>query len=247
MISIIKIVILVAVGLLVAFLLYRAWKIMQTFKVGGALARAAIRYEQHPDNPRGRILVIGDSTAVGTGATDNVDSVPGRVGRKFPDFDLINRGVNGARVSDLVTSFVPTPDEHYDLIEIHIGGNDILRQTPLPDIERDLSTVLERATAIADHVVVFTTGKFGDAPVYFWPVSSYLTNRGNRVREIFLKSTKSAGAVYVDIIAAQRIFDPFEKDRLRFYATDNFHPGSEGYGSWFNVFEQTIEQAGIKL
>lgn len=245
--TILKILIWVLVGLFVAFVLYRAWRIMQTFKVGGALARAAIPYEQHPENPRGKILVIGDSTAVGTGATDNIDSVPGRIGRKYPDFDLTNRGVNGARIADLVASFKPTPEEHYDLIEIHIGGNDILRQTSLTDIERDLSTVLERATAAADHVVVFTTGKFGTAPVYFWPVSSYLTNRGERVRKIFLKVCESKGAIYVDITAAQKEYDPFADDPKRFYASDNFHPGSEGYGSWFKVFEDTIEKAGIKL
>ena len=48
------------------------------------LARDARPYTAQPSQPTQRVLVVGDSTAVGTGASTAADSLPGRMGQDHP-------------------------------------------------------------------------------------------------------------------------------------------------------------------
>src|SRR6185436_17393262 len=103
------------------------------------------------DNPKARvkIIVLGDSTAVGTGSKSNTESVAGRFGRDFPQAEIVNISQNGKRINGLVRDFLPLVRGHYDLAVVQIGGNDIIWFTPLGRIARDLAIVAGTMKTVA--------------------------------------------------------------------------------------------------
>ena len=62
-----------------------------------ALARASEPFQQMPAAPAVRLLVVGDSTGVGTGASQATRSVAGLLGSKHPRLLVHNRSRDGAK------------------------------------------------------------------------------------------------------------------------------------------------------
>ena len=80
------------------------------------------------------ILVLGDSTGYGTGATKAVDSIAGRIGAAFPKYSIINESKNGRNMEGLQEK-VTQVSGTYELILLQIGGNDILQKRDLGVVE----------------------------------------------------------------------------------------------------------------
>src|SRR5665213_3447970 len=78
----------IIVLLVAAYAAYSYAIIHQASVVGHRIAAQAVPYEQHPPNPAMYILVMGDSTAVGTGAATNTESIAGRLGARYPQADI---------------------------------------------------------------------------------------------------------------------------------------------------------------
>src|SRR5688572_21396111 len=73
-----------------------------------------------------RILIAGDSTAVGTGVADLNQSIAGRLARDFPRATITNLGENGLRTGEVADRLAVRGSERADLILLQTGGNDIL-------------------------------------------------------------------------------------------------------------------------
>ncbi len=190
-----------------------------------------------------RVLFVGDSTAVGTGAVDNSRSVAGWLGQEYPHAQIVNYGENGKRLSQLARELSPGP-EHYRLMVVQIGGNDILRFTPLSDMERDLDKVLENARQMADSVVILHSGNVGAAPVFIWPLDKIYEERTRAVRALYIEKARAAGALYVDLFA-ERDRDIFLKDVGKYYSPDRLHPSGDGYHWWYERIRATLTASGI--
>ncbi len=112
---------------LLVLLVVVGYETIQTRKliaIGVGLADNAVPFERILPDAEMQILVIGDSTAVGTGAQTPEASLAGLVGQTFPDASVRNLGVNGARTADLIPRLEKIQDQHFDLLMLHIGGND---------------------------------------------------------------------------------------------------------------------------
>ena len=114
----------------------------------GVLVERSRAFEQHPNHPRLQILILGDSTAVGTGVSDPRGSIAGLFGMDFPDADIQNNGVNGMRVQGLEKNFPSFPKQSFDLVLLQIGANDITKGTPLPEFSASLSSIFYQAKNI---------------------------------------------------------------------------------------------------
>ena len=211
-----------------------------------AIVKDSISFQRM--NPKAviKILFLGDSTAVGTGAADPRDSVAGRFGRDFLDAHIVNLGKNGNKIKDLAREFNPEDYQGFNLIVIQAGGNDILRFTPLKYLEKDLRTILDKTKRVNRQVVILHSGNIGLAPFFPRPFGWVWSYRTLLVRELYTRIAKESGAVYVDLYA-ERKDDPFLKDVKRFYAPDLLHASGEGYGIWYNKIKETMERAGINL
>ncbi len=189
-------------------------------------------YEQRPTNSSMRILVAGDSTAVGVGA-DSKDSIAGRIGKDFPSADITNVGVSGLRLAGLKQKLASRGEATYDLVVLQIGANDITGRTSYADIQKTLGEVLHMADGVGKKVIVLTAGNVGAAPAFKWPLSWYMTARTRIVRQIFMTEVaKHPNATYIDLFE-EAAEDTFSKDIKRYYAPDFFHPSGDGYGVWY--------------
>ena len=105
------------------------------------LAREARPYTAQPAQPVRRILVVGDSTAVGTGADAPQDSLPGRIGQDHPRWHIDNLAANGARYADVAAQLEQAP-AGYDLVLVLAGGNDVIRLTALDTLRTQIDQVV---------------------------------------------------------------------------------------------------------
>jgi lysophospholipase L1-like esterase len=149
-----------------------------------ALAKASEPYQRTPGSPSLRVLVVGDSTAVGTGATTPRASVAGRIGNDFPEVEILNLGAAVARLAGVVRQLEGVAVARFDVILIQAGGNDVLRLASARTLAADWDRVIAAAAARAPRVLVMPAGNVGTAPFFFFPpVSWIMTSRARSARE----------------------------------------------------------------
>ncbi len=240
---------LALLALIVGIGIYQAIRISRLVNMGKALANSAQPFEQHPPKSSASILVIGDSSAVGVGASQPADSIAGLLGHRYPNATITNRGISGLRVAGLLSALrsqLIKPDEHFGLILIQIGGNDTTHLTNYAQVETDLSAALELVKKSSASVALMSTGNFATVHFFPTPLNYYFGHRSKVMRDLFVRLAADKGVAYVDL------YEPlgqnhFEKDPDHFYAADMFHLNSYGYEWWFTKVSQTIDTAGIKL
>ena len=212
-----------------------AWRI----HVGSAIADAAQPFERVVPDAAQRILLVGDSTGVGTGALDPTLSTAGQFGEAYPNAEIINRSRNGRKIHETLAVLDEFSGQHFSLVMIQIGGNDIIRFTPLPEVERDLVAMLEKARALSPNVVILHSGNVGAAPFFPRPWDLLWTARAREVRALYLRTVPEHGAHYVGLFQERRD-DTWLKEPARYYAVDGLHPSALGYADWFSKIQATI-------
>lgn len=209
----------------------------------GPIVRKSEGYEQVGAVNGPRVLVLGDSSAVGTGASSPEKSVAGLLGQEFPKAYIENRAKNGLRSAGFNKSFKAEPGA-FDLIIMHIGGNDELRFTPLTWLRKDIDEILGKAKQTAPHVVFISTGNIGLAPFFPWWAGWVWSARTRQARALFMEESQKHGVVYVDLYT-ERADDPFAEDPGRYYAPDYLHLSDHGYAVWYQKIREAMERAGI--
>ncbi|HEY4152319.1 MAG TPA: SGNH/GDSL hydrolase family protein [Pseudolysinimonas sp.] len=174
-----------------------------------------------------RLLVAGDSTAMGTGVSKLEDGVPGQLGRLLVAEPSTASSVawravgrNGATAAEVLAEFgTAAVAAHFDLAVVMVGWNDALRMRPGSEFTRALAAMLDRlhaASPDARLVVVAPPefGRFASLPNPLrWALGRHahgLTRRAERVA-----SRHSA------VVAPG--FDG------RSVSSDQFHPDAAGY------------------
>lgn len=202
-----------------------------------ALARESEAFQRRRDGARKRVLVAGDSTAVGTGAAHARASIAGRIGAAYPEVEVVNVAADGAKVGDVVQQIRRAPAGRYDLALIQAGGNDVIQFTPLEQLAADWRQVLETAAARADSVVMMPAGNVGTAPIFPAPLSWALTARARKASAL-ARGADDGSATFIDLFH-ERDQDPFLRDPDRYYAADGLHPSAAGYALWFEMLGET--------
>jgi lysophospholipase L1-like esterase len=212
-----------------------AWRLEQA----RALARASEPYRQAGQTGGPRWLVVGDSTAVGTGATDARYSVPGLIGQRMPDATIDNRARDGATFADL-PSQLAAADGRYDVVLVMAGGNDVMRLRDMDEVRRDITRTLAAAHERAPAVIVMPAGNVGNAPFFWPPLSWWMTARAREMHRAIAQASARNGSLYVNLFR-ERAADPFVQ-RPELNAVDGLHPSDAGYRQWWSELET---QAGI--
>jgi lysophospholipase L1-like esterase len=106
-----------------------------------------------------------------------------------------------------------------DLVTCAIGSNDLIRRTPLPQLERDLREIIGR---LPPGSVVATL------PAGLWR---------ERVAAVdaVIRSAAAGGGLRVADVGAHT-GPPWEGK----YAEDRFHPGTLGYADWAAAFAEAL-------
>ncbi len=227
---------------------YSYIRMRQLVDVGVGLVRSATAYEQHPKGPAHRVLVLGDSSGFGVGATTPQESVAGRIGLRNPDTDITNIAVSGARLKDVPKQLTNARIQHdvkYDRIFLHIGGNDIVHGTSLSAMQVQLQGVLEDIAPLSDDIVLIHGGNIGTAPFFPKIAQPYFTWKSKQARRLYLQVVGDDTRFTVLNLHPERALDPYAQEPHIYFAADSFHPSSEGYRVWFEEIDR-IGKAGFK-
>ena len=173
-------------------------------------------------------VVLGDSTAQGIGAPSPDQGYVGQVHRMLEAttervWRVLNLSKSGERAAGLLATQLPrleALDVVPDLVTCAIGSNDIIRRTPLPQLERDLREIL---------------GRLPPGSVVATLPSGLGRDRGVAVDAV-IRSAAAAGGLRVADVGA-RTGPPWEGK----YAEDRFHPGALGYADWAAAFAEALE------
>jgi lysophospholipase L1-like esterase len=179
-----------------------------------------------------KVLFAGDSTAVGTGTSNNTKSTAGWFSQDYPDASIENHSYNGMKLKGMIDVLTALKGRHFDLAVLQIGANDILYFTSLKSIQERQKEVLALSKQIADKVIILHSGDLGKAPLFFWPFTQIYTWRTMKVREIY-QANEDAKVGYVDIYSLEESI----KDKLKMYAPDNLHLNDEGYHIWYDFIK----------
>ena len=210
------------------------WRIGQSAE----LARESKAWQQQPANSTLRLLIVGDSTGVGTGASSGLGSLAGLIGTAQPTWAIDNRSRDGARFRDLAAQLEGS--EHFDIVLVQAGGNDVIRLRGLQALERDIEQVANLARARGHRVILMPAGNVGNAPFFLAPLSWLMTERSRALHRLVKEAAGRIGADYVNLFH-EREDDPFVRDP-QLNARDGLHPSDAGYKVWLQALQT---QAGV--
>ncbi|MDB5885374.1 MAG: family lipase [Polaromonas sp.] len=203
------------------------------------LCRQSRHFEIAPARPAARLLLVGDSTAVGTGASTPEASVAGLIARHHPGVHIANRAQVGARFADIARQLDGA--ERFDIILILGGGNDVIRLTDAASLQASIGRALRKACARAGSVVLMPAGNVGNTPFFPQPWAWLMTRRSRQLHAMVRAAAASAGAQYVNGYR-ERADDPFVRQAQLLNARDGLHPSDAGYRLWFEALQL---QAGL--
>lgn len=226
----------VVVAVLV-FVLFQSVRSFLLVRKSVKLVEQSRRFEHDIPDSKQRILVIGDSTGVGTGTSPEF-SIAGQLGSDFPDASIQNESVNGWKVADALQNFPDVPAKSFGIVLLQIGANDIMRGTPLPKFCEALDGLFKKSAAAGKRVLALHSGNIGLAPFFPWPLSSIMRARTLRYRSEYRRIASANGVTYVDLYH-EAADDPFQgKDE--FYAADLLHLSAKGYGEWYRSVKKMM-------
>jgi lysophospholipase L1-like esterase len=199
-----------------------------------------------PDAHDRRILILGDSTAVGTGAAIPQETLAGRLARDYPNSQIVNLGKNGGLIRDVEKQLRKMEGQTFDMIIISAGGNDVWHLTPLRSIRKNLERVFERAKQASRHRVIFLMyNNIGSAPIFPFFIRFFLRMRAEKIQETIREVASRLEVPVVDLFT-EDTDNPFLRQPDLVFASDGIHPNSRGYEMWYNRMWRTMAEAGFR-
>ena len=221
------------------------WRIKQSAE----LARQSEPFEASPAQPVATLLVVGDSTGVGTGATSPAQSLAGLISKANPRLKIVNRAKDGAKFADIAGQLEALGDQRFDAILILGGGNDVIRLTRYESLEQDVVRTAQLARTHGNLVVIMPSGNVGNAPFFFAPWSWLMSKRSQKLHGFVREAAADNGALYVNLYK-EKADDPFAQRPDELNAKDGLHPSDAGYVVWLSELNGQVDfsnrLAGLK-
>lgn len=194
-----------------------------------------------------RLLVFGDSTAVGVGAGHQDRALPGWLGAGIAR--RTGRGVHwtvvgesGATSKKLAEEFLGEAlAEQHDLVFVTVGANDALKTRSRASYVRDLGTLLRalRERNPDSPILVSCFPVFGRFEALPEPLRATLY--------LHSRSLEDAGRALVRRFPNAIMSPPPPPYTEGFFATDRFHPSEHGYREWAEFALDDAQRQGLAL
>lgn len=208
------------------------------------LSKKSIAYSQ-PFAGGKRILVLGDSTAVGAGAENPNLSIAGRLGNDLPTCEIRNLGTNGARTADVLEQIEQVKNEMFDLIIIGVGGNDVWHFTPLGALRQSIMLIADEANRLSNNQTIFLVySNIGSAPLFPRPLRYFLKKRAEKIRSLFMQISGERGAFAIDLSTEHTNHNNGNSLQAHF-AADRIHPSTLAYEEWYKKIWQYIAKDNL--
>jgi len=177
------------------------------------------------------LVMLGDSTSVGYGAT-HADDLPGVIlARGLADHlhravRLRTHGLTGATSADLSRQLDLCLAEAPDAVVILVGANDVRDMTPPWRSAAQLGATVAKLTSRRIPVVVGTCPDFGVITPIPQPLRSMLSQWSLRLAALQERAVADAAGCAV---AIAKLVSPQFVDQPDLFAPDHFHPSGAGY------------------
>ena len=243
------------VNIVILVIVFDVLRMIKTILVGQYLAARTTPMSSQPskelpsvhvDSVRKNILVVGDSTAVGTGAQSPQDSLAGRLARDFPHSKIVNLAANGSLTRNVLEQLEKREGECFDMIFISTGGNDIWHFSRISKLKRDLEKILILAKEMSrGRVFLLLYNNIGDAPAFSFLTRDFLKKRGEKVHAVFKEVSSKHGVPYIELFTEEER-NPFLDSETQkvLFAADGIHPSGDGYRYWYNRMWREMVKRG---
>jgi lysophospholipase L1-like esterase len=207
-----------------------------------------------------RLVLLGDSTALGVGVGRVTDTVGGRLAQLLAEqagsagplngtgstgsgrrIELSSVAVHGSRSADLATQVArallgPTPD----LAVILVGANDVVGMRRPREAAAHLAAAVGRLRDAGVAVVVGTCPDLGAARAIAQPLRQLVAVQARRIARAQAAAVREAGGVPVDL--AGRTGAVFRADAGTL-CEDQYHPSADGYRVWAHALLPAVLEA----
>lgn len=192
-----------------------------------------------------RLVVLGDSTAAGIGASSTATTVGGRAAQALVrstgrPVELRSVADSGARAADLDAQVSAALGLDPDVALVLIGANDATHVTPLDQVAEDLREAVQRLRGGGAQIVVGTAPDLGAARVFPQPLREIAAWRARAVARVEIAAVRSAGGYAVDL--GKLTGRAFRADP-RTLSSDKFHPSDRGYALWAEALAPAVREA----
>lgn len=226
------------------------------FLVGEAmLARRAIgTSDARPPSPDGvygddlpgqpiRLLVIGDSAAVGYGMSSAEATPPAMLGLGLAHVmdapvEVRSHAVVGAQTSELMEQIASAGDWEPHVAVIVVGTNDVTHQVPPSTSARLLGDVVRHLVASDCEVVVGTTPDLGSVRPIMQPLRSVARRWSRNLARKQTVAVVNAGGRAVSL--GDLLGNLFTANRDIMFGADHFHPSETGYANMVSVLVPAV-------
>ncbi len=189
------------------------------------------------------LLILGDSTAYGTGVDNPTQSLGGKIGASFPHVAIWNRAKNALSLNDLPSTIDTIASEkgRFDGILIVIGGIDMLRLTPPSVARKKLLRTLRMAKKLSPHIVLALSSNIRSATFFRFPLNRIFEYEHRSLETLYGQIAQEEHIAYVSLYEPIDTC-PFAKNPEKLYANDGLHPNHLGYEIWFEKIKEPLKK-----
>ncbi|WP_200209379.1 SGNH/GDSL hydrolase family protein [Micromonospora coerulea] len=197
--------------------------------------------------PSLRLVLLGDSSAVGVGVDRFEETVGGQLAHLLAEgptgrqVHLSSVGVAGSRSTDLATQVARALlGERPDVALILIGANDATAMTGPADAAAYLGSAVRRLREAHVEVVVGTCPDLGAVRAVAAPLRQVLGWSGRRIARAQTAAVLDAGGTVVDLGTET---GPVFRADAGTLCHDGYHPSADGYRVWAHALLPAVSAA----
>jgi lysophospholipase L1-like esterase len=204
--------------------------------------------------PALRLVLLGDSAAIGVGVEWLSETVGGQLARLLseggPDSGsgerhvlLSSVGVAGSRSADLATQVARALlGDRPDVAVVLIGAHDATSMRPPEEAAAQLGQAVRRLRDAGVQVVVGTCPDLGALRSIAPPLRQVAGLLGRRMAKAQAKAVQDAGGVVVDLGLETGAVFRADAGTLCY---DGFHPSADGYRVWAHALYPAVAKAAL--
>jgi lysophospholipase L1-like esterase len=197
-----------------------------------------------------RLVLIGDSAALGVGVDHPADTVGGQLARLLSEgvagapprqVHLSSVGVFGSRSADLATQVARALlAERPDVAVILVGANDVTGLRRPGESAAHVSSAVRRLRDAEVEVVVGTCPDLGAVRAIAQPLRQITGWMGRRTARAQVWAVREAGGRVVDLAAET---GPVFRADAGTLSDDGYHPSADGYRVWAHALLPAVAEA----
>ncbi|MFF5291449.1 SGNH/GDSL hydrolase family protein [Paractinoplanes globisporus] len=203
-------------------------------------------------SPTLRLVLLGDSAAIGVGVEWLSETVGGQLARLLAEGTaetgerhvlLSSVGVAGSRAADLATQVARALlGDRPDVAVVLIGAHDATSLRSPEEAAELLGQAVRRLRDAGVRVVVGTCPDLGALRAIAPPLRQVAGMLGRRMARAQTRAVQAAGGAVVDL--AEETGAVFRADAGTF-CYDGFHPSADGYRVWAHALYPAVAKAAM--